>query len=134
MSSEEQKVSTDAQRQALEAMSANLISRLNIMISEQERRAQAFAALTHSTQAIPKAATQQSFVQPEVNTPQPKQTTAPPPPAQKPVWETEIKPNPVPRIVKPAKKQQTKEEESNVGMGMIIFALVGILMLLRSCS
>ncbi len=111
MSSEEQKVSTDTQRQALEAMSADLVSRLNIMISEQERRAKAFAALTHSTQAIPKAATQQPFVQPEVNTPQPKQTTAPPPPAQKPVWETEIKPNPVPRIVKPAKNNRLKKKK-----------------------
>ena len=32
------------------------------------------------------------------------------------------------------KKKTEPESESNIGLGMVIFALVGIIMLLRSCS
>lgn len=46
-------VSTEAQRQALDAMSDDLVRKLNAMIAEQDARVQEFAKLTHSLSAQP---------------------------------------------------------------------------------
>lgn len=65
-------VTTEPQRLALEAMSQELVKKLNIMVAEQEKRAREFSNLQHSLSALPTA----------VPTPQltvPKFTTEPAP-------------------------------------------------------
>lgn len=140
MPQEEQHVSTESQRLALEAMSAQLVHKLNAMIREQEERARDFAELHHSTLPTP----QQTFSdlpqvppQPEVNQqslPERVYSTPPPlPTAPKPSVDTlRERLQPRPAVRKPAQKEQP--EESNIGMGMVIFALVGIMILIRSCT
>ena len=56
-------VTTEPQRQALEAMSHNLVVKLNAMVAEQERRAQEFAAQQHSLSSLP------SYTLPEIAPP-----------------------------------------------------------------
>ncbi len=137
-------VNTEAQRQALESMSSDLVRKLNIMIMEQEQRAREFAATHHSTLPTPAATVPPVFpeIQTAPETPKPAPALAhpakvPPQPAIRkapvtaPEWE-----QPVPQRIKPRPppKTEKKEEENNVGMGMVIFALIGIIMLIRSCS
>ena len=144
MNPDEQHVSTESQRLALEAMSAQLVHKLNAMISEQEARARAFAEQHHSTLPIP----QQTFTSIPQAPPQPQVTPHPLPEA--PVARTYVEPPPLPTAPKaptevlrerlqprPAvrrPKQTEESEEGNIGMGMVIFALVGIIMLFRSCT
>ena len=61
-----EQVTTEPQRRALEAMSADLVRKLNLMVAEQEARARDFAAHQHSLSALP---IQQ---QPQVQAYQPK--------------------------------------------------------------
>lgn len=140
MHEETDHASTESQRLALEAMSAQLVHKLNSMIREQEERARTFAELHHPTQSTP----QQPFTthslqeQPRVaSQPQaPSPTYTPPPPlptAQRPPAETlRERLQPRPAVRKPTQAEQP--EESNIGMGMVIFALVGIMILIRSCT
>lgn len=53
-------VTTEPQRLALEAMSRELVEKLNAMVAEQERRAHEFAAQQHSLSSLP------AFTLPEV--------------------------------------------------------------------
>ncbi|MBR5888176.1 MAG: hypothetical protein IKZ07_08210 [Akkermansia sp.] len=46
-------VTTEPQRQALEAMSQDLINKLSAMVAEQERRAHEFAQQQHSLSSLP---------------------------------------------------------------------------------
>lgn len=46
-------VTTEPQRLALEAMSRDLVEKLNAMVAEQEQRAQDFAAHQHSLSSLP---------------------------------------------------------------------------------
>ena len=46
-------VSTEPQRLALEAMSRDLVNKLNAMVAEQEQRAQEFARQQHSLSSLP---------------------------------------------------------------------------------
>lgn len=133
-------VSTEPQRLALEAMSARLVHKLNAMISEQEERARRFAEQHHSTLPVPQQhftpITQQQ-VEPVVQQePVMGRTYTTPPPlptAPKPSVDTlRERLQPRPAVRKPAQKEQP--EESNIGMGMVIFALVGIMILIRSCT
>lgn len=43
-------------------------------------------------------------------------------------------PEPPPLRIGPKKQTAKAEEESNIGLGMVIFSLIGIVILLRSCS
>lgn len=133
MEPNEQHVSTEAQRMALEAMSAQLVHKLNAMIREQEERARAFAEQHHSTLSIPQNQ-QLPVVEPVRNTPPP----APAPVKPQPVpqhrldWDT-----PVPAekpLQSGPRKTTTPEEGSNIGLAMIIFSMLGIMMLLRACT
>lgn len=58
-------VSTEPQRRALEAMSQDLVDKLNAMVAEQERRAHEFARQQHSLSALP------TQTLPELNAPIP---------------------------------------------------------------
>ncbi len=140
MPQEEQRVSTEAQRLALEAMSAQLVHKLNAMIRAQEERSRQFAEQHHATLPNP----QQAFTTiPEQAQPRPEPrpqavsrayTPAPPPPpaTKAPVNSQHEHPQPRPVVRPPRKTEQP--EESNIGMGMVIFALVGIMILIRSCT
>ena len=146
MSEEEQHVNTDAQRMALEAMSAQLVHKLNAMIREQEERVRIFAEQHHSTSPLPEQPAISTI--PEIPAPV---TTEPPHPVP-PVTPPPIKPTsqaspaladfPPPQSRKAEKPLRTgprkitapQEEESNIGASLIIFALVGITLLIRSCS
>ena len=52
-SSPDERVTTEPQRQALDAMSQELVNKLNIMVAEQEQRAREFAARQHSLSSLP---------------------------------------------------------------------------------
>lgn len=127
----EQDVSTEAQRKALEAMSADLVRKLNIMIQQQDARVRAFAAEHHSTMPpAPQA--------PLLHEPAAEHTSAPagttPPPPTRPLWEQQRPPARRTPTPPPARKEAPPQEESNIGLGMVIFALVGIMILIRSCT
>lgn len=152
----QQHVSTESQRLALEAMSAQLVHKLNAMIREQEERARKFAEQHHSTLPVPQP------IQPTVSTcSQPEAPAAPAPPVSPVPSRAKVVPPPLttrkepragwkldwqsdfeaehpkeekPLRIGPRKKTAPQKEESNIGMGMIIFSLVGIIMLLRSCT
>lgn len=141
MQNADQNVSTEAQRQALEEMSNELVRKLNLMIQEQEQRAREFAATHHSTLPTPAA--------PVLNIPAPEPVAkAPAPatvyaPASPPPPVTRREQQPSPKREQPtrcsapspgAKKPKPQEEEGNIGMGIVIFSLVGIIMLIRSCT
>jgi hypothetical protein len=141
MQNADQNVSTEAQRQALEEMSNELVRKLNLMIQEQEQRAREFAATHHSTLPTPAA--------PVLNIPAPEPVAkAPAPatvyaPASPPPPVTRREQQPSPKREQPtrcsapspgAKKTKPQEEEGNIGMGIVIFSLVGIIMVIRSCT
>ena len=139
MQNADQNVSTAAQRQALEAMSNELVRKLNLMIQEQEQRARDFAATHHSTLPTPAA--------PVLNMPAPKPQAKAPAPVYTPVTPpqpvTTKEPQASPKREQPtrysapppgAKKTKPQEEEGNIGMGIVIFSLIGIIMLIRSCT
>lgn len=67
-------VTTEPQKQALEAMSNELVQKLNAMVAEQERRAHAFAAQQHSLSSLP------TYSLPEVTAPQLPEAPLPPEP------------------------------------------------------
>lgn len=52
-SSPDGRVTTEPQRQALDAMSQELVNKLNVMVAEQEQRAREFAARQHSLSSLP---------------------------------------------------------------------------------
>lgn len=155
MEYKEQQVSTEAQRLTLEAMSAQLVHKLHTMIAEQDARAREFAAQHHTTISLPRQDTpapQPQVSQPETppaprpqvetsssrarqlpGAPHQRQVPVPPLPTSSPFAERPAQPTPTPLRIGP-KKKTAPESESNIGLGMIIFALVGIIMLLRSCS
>ncbi len=67
-------VTTEPQKQALEAMSNDLVHKLNAMVAEQERRAHDFAAQQHSLSSLP------TYSLPEVTAPQLPEAPLPPEP------------------------------------------------------
>lgn len=141
MQNADQNVSTEAQRQALEEMSNELVRKLNLMIQEQEQRAREFAATHHSTLPTPAAPVLNiPAPEPVAKAPAPATVYAPAPPPP-PVSRREQQPSPKreqpTRCSAPsprAKKTKPQEEEGNIGMGIVIFSLVGIIMLIRSCT
>ena len=152
----EHHVSTEAQRLALEAMSAQLVHKLNAMISEQEERVRIFSEQHHSTLPVPQVPKPElpTQIQPQAEpaphavidttpyaaTARPK-VTPPPPATRKPAksdWQLDYTPPTTPEQkplrVGPKKNTAKEQEEGNIGIGMIIFAMVGIIMLLRACT
>ena len=153
----EHNVSTDSQRLALEAMSAQLVHKLNAMIREQEERVRIFSEQHHSTLPVPQVPKPEltSYTTPQVSLPQPtaaqvsthrpaslRANVTPPPPASRKTARNDWRlnyPDPANAEQKPLQtvpKNNTaqKQEDSNIGIGMIIFAMVGIIMLLRACT
>lgn len=139
---EEQEVSTEAQRQALDAMSGELVDKLNHMIEEQNARVQAFAT-QYPQQA---AALQERLQQQEADaptTPAPLPPAAPPatcpshvsPPPHKQTRATA--PEPAPAAPQPRRAPQPKQEpekEGSIGCGKLVFIIAVIVILLRCCN
>lgn len=148
---------TEPQRRALEEMSQALLERLNVMVREQEERAQDFAQRTHSLSALPEVPVppevpyerveaepevkyEQVAAEPEVREPRKKAAHAAvqvPPLVRKMVAPEKEKPayrEPAPaaprRVVQPKKK----EEEGSVGAGVIVTIIGVLIVLLRSCG
>ena len=135
MPQNDQHVSTESQRLALEAMSAQLVHKLNAMIREQEERARIFASQHPNSISLPADIYQQM---PAPCTPQPAARPAVPPPPAHLNQHAEAPAETAEPILKPqrrsAKKAESPEEGGNFGLMMIIFSILGIIMLLRSCS
>lgn len=136
----EQEVSTEAQRQALDVMSAELVNKLNLMIEEQNARVQAFAT-QYPDAAPPAAATSWEAPQPAPAvyrpapaptrsvTPPPaaKQHPEPPQPAAKPHAAT-------PPPIRPKSPAAKAKEENSIGCGPLVVIIAIIVILLRCCS
>ncbi len=134
MDKQNQIVSTEAQRLALETMSAQLVHKLNAMIAEQEARTRDFAEQHHTHIALPQTAEPITIV-PPAPLPKPPPAPRPPSPRQEYSWnEPESEPEAKPLRIGPKKQTAKPEEENNIGLGMVIFSIIGIVILLRSCS
>ena len=146
-----QHVSTEPQRRALEAMSADLVRKLNLMVAEQEARARDFAAHQHSLSSLP-IQTQpqvQRFEQPKQNKRKYAQHTPPPPVAPSPAYTQQPLHTPdysdylppVPKSTSPQYKQPTiikgkkkKEDEGISATSIIVILLIVFFIMSKSCS
>ncbi|MBQ4593356.1 MAG: hypothetical protein IJA81_01850 [Akkermansia sp.] len=151
-----EQVTTEPQRLALEAMSQDLVKKLNCMVAEQEARAREFAAHQHSLSSLP---VQTPPVAPTTTYHKPKQKhyhkhTAPPqPPTYTPPTYTQTIQTPassytdtyLPPVpsASPAPRKKTptviggrkKKEEEGVGVGTIITIIFIVFILMsRGCS
>ncbi|MBE6418636.1 MAG: hypothetical protein E7031_00735 [Akkermansiaceae bacterium] len=151
---EQDQVTTEPQRQALEAMSEELVRKLNLMVAEQNARAQEFANQQHSLSALPVQQPQQvktpNFVQhqPKVEScisnyqkRQPAQPIQPPvTPPQMDFWQEPVphksqhKPNRPSQRKQPTIIQQNKEEEGVSATTVIVILLIAFSILSRACS
>lgn len=140
-------VTTEPQRLALEAMSHELVEKLNIMVAEQEKRAREFTNLKHSLSALPSAPELSQTSQ----TPEPQRNTAPKhklPPVPRPLPEQPVytpkEESPLPPIPpyhsapsearshrrKPTVIKGTEsQKEEGIGIGTIITVLIIVFML-----
>lgn len=145
-------VSTEPQRLALEAMSEQLLERLDAMVAEQEKRAAEFAQRTPSLSPLPEVVQPQEMTPPvqvappvtptEVQVAKPKRGVPPPPAMRRSVTapEPEVREQRAPAEPqrhmpvrrKPAAKGEN--EQSGVGAVSIICVVIGILFLLRTCN
>lgn len=137
MDNQNQVVSTEAQRLALEAMSAQLVHKLNAMIAEQEERTRIFAEQHHTHIELPQppgpVTTAPTAPLPKPP-PAPLQTSARQECTRSINMEPEFEPAGKPLRIGPKKQTAKPEEENNIGLGMVIFSIIGIVILLRSCS
>lgn len=149
-----EQVSTEPQRKALEAMSQELLDKLNKMVEEQQQRAQEFAAHQHSLSSLPSAITPppiQEYTAPAASqwekpmqyAPQDKLPPIPNrvrPQAPHYTYAEPVEPSPAPRhIPRPKPVNKTKDDTENtdatIGAGAIIFILAVIFIILsRGCS
>lgn len=147
-------VSTEAQRQALDTMSEELVQKLNRMIEEQDARVKEFAVQNPSLSSLP--VTPDPIVLPHPAM-QPQQPSVPKPAAiaaeqlpeeyQRPqakerrvgMPEKPRQTPPVPDLNRPKPKRQrqvapNQEEKQSSGIGSWIFFIVVVLIILRSCT
>lgn len=150
-SSPENLVTTEPQRQALEKMSQDLITKLNIMVAEQNERARLFAEQQHSLSSLPTSVpvatsshpqplpqrTQLPHpIRPQLPTYTPSMHTTAPKPLFTPSYTPEVKTPKQPSRPQPKAPRPAKETKSEEGIGP--FGILGILfivfMLLRGCQ
>ena len=156
-------VSTEAQRQALDAMSEELVQKLNRMIEEQDARVKEFAVQNPSLSSLP--ATPEPIALPRQAAPkQPAQPRVPampsvpkPSSAVTPTVEEKLdeydrqwarekreqtappQPPPVPAFNRPKPKRQRQispnpEEKQGPNIGSWVFLIVVVLIILRACT
>lgn len=164
MNEEQPQVNTDAQRRALDVMSAQLLDNLNTMIAEQEARVQEFSrqqnslspqpmeemtpVLPPTPQTLPTSSvTPKADVTPEAKTWEqiPVTPVAPEPPARRSVTPPPIHAQkkkapeqqyriPRPSLNRPIPTDKEDEKKNSVGCGKIAVFIVIIIILLRACS
>ena len=133
-------VSTEAQRQALDAMSEELVQKLNRMIEEQDARVREFAVQNPSLSSLP--ATPDPIVLPQRELPQVPQKPVVAKPAALPAESVPVErpiPNPpVPAPSRPKPKRQRQvapnQEEKSSNIGSWVFFIVVVLIILRACT
>lgn len=144
-------VSTEAQRQALDAMSEELVQKLNRMIEEQDARVKAFAVQNPSLSSLP--VTPDPIVLPQVPPQQQKQPSVPKPAAPtteqvldeydrqwaKEKREQPLQTPPVPPLSRPKPKRQrqvapNQDEKQSSNIGSWVFFIVIVLIILRACT
>ena len=147
-------VSTEAQRQALDAMSEELVQKLNRMIEEQDARVKAFAVQNPSLSSLP--VTPDPIVLPQVPPQQPQKPSVPnvPKPAAitteqvldeydrqwaKEKREQPLQTPPVPALSRPKPKRQrqvapNQDEKQSPNIGSWVFFIVIVLIILRACT
>lgn len=150
----DERVSTEPQRRALDAMSDDLVRKLHAMVAEQEQRAREFAAHQHSLSSLPNLQQQfphqQSFQQPpapttrkaQAKTPRPHSTiTNGPRISQQKPFKNEVGQQPVPahtdwdtQFNTPSTAPIQPKKENGCGVGTIIFCIILFLIIFRSCS
>ena len=151
-------VSTEAQRQALDAMSEELVQKLNRMIEEQDARVKEFAVQNPSLSslpatpepiALPRQAAPKQPAQPQLPS-VPKPSSAVTPTVEEKLdeydrqWAREkreqtTQPPPVPAVTRPKPKRQRQispnpEEKQGPNIGSWIFFIVVVLIILRACT
>lgn len=133
-------VSTEAQRQALDAMSEELVQKLNRMIEEQDARVREFAVQNPSLSSLP--ATPDPIVLPQRELPQvpqkpvvakPAALPAEPVPVERPIPNPPV---PAPSRPKPKRLRQVapNQEEKSSNIGSWVFFIVVVLIILRACT
>lgn len=133
-------VSTEAQRQALDAMSEELVQKLNRMIEEQDARVREFAVQNPSLSSLP--ATPDPIVLPQRELPQvpqkpvvakPAALPAEPVPVERPIPNPPV---PAPSRPKPKRQRQVapNQEEKSSNIGSWVFFIVVVLIILRACT
>ena len=144
-------VSTEAQRQALDAMSEELVQKLNRMIEEQDARVKAFAVQNPSLSSLP--VTPDPIVLPQVPQQQPQKPSVPKPAAitteqvldeydrqwakEKREQPLQTPPVPAPSRPKPKRQRQVapnQDEKQSPNIGSWVFFIVIVLIILRACT
>ena len=151
-------VSTEAQRQALDTMSEELVQKLNRMIEEQDARVKEFAVQNPSLSSLP--ATPEPIALPRQAAPKqpahpqlpsvPKPSSAVTPTVEEKLdeydrqWAREkreqtAQPPPVPAVTRPKPKRQRQispnpEEKQGPNIGSWVFFIVVVLIILRACT
>lgn len=144
-------VSTEAQRQALDAMSEELVQKLNRMIEEQDARVKAFAVQNPSLSSLP--VTPDPIVLPQVPPQQQKRPSVTKPAAitteqvldeydrqwAKEKREQPLQNPPVPALSRPKPKRQrqvapNQDEKQSPNIGSWAFFIVIVLIILRACT
>lgn len=135
-------VSTEAQRQALDAMSEDLVRKLDTMVKEQEQRVRTFIRTQHSSSALPGVTpnlpptahpTQQNLHHRQT-APAAIHRNLPPPPAttyHRPEYNAAPLPTPQEDEVPDTPPQQ---EEGSIGVGTILTFVIAVVLLMRACS
>lgn len=154
---QQQEVSTEPQRIALEQMSADLVHKLNLMIAEQEERVRVFAEQHHSQSPFPEQGHATLLPEhPVTPTPDEPEEEIPLPVAKKPLvakfkaiarrtlptvpaddTPRHYEPDrPAKRVspIQPTRPASGEKEESKIGIGTIVTFIVIVLFLLRACS
>lgn len=152
MNEEQPQVNTDAQRRALDVMSARLLDNLNTMIAEQEARVQEFSRQQNSLSPLPQQESAPAVQQPAPSSPvqtehvspaAPKTASTAPRHARSvtpPPIKAKKQPQPHHNVPKPPLPKGPvvingeEKKESSVGCGPIAVIVVIIIILLRACS
>lgn len=163
MNEEEPQVNTDAQRRALDVMSAQLLDNLNTMIAEQEARVQEFSRQQSSLSPLPMeemtpvlpptpqtisthSVTPKADITPDAKAweqipvtpvvpekPARRSVTPPPLHAQKKKAPEQPYRIPRPSLNRPIPTGKDNEKENSVGCGKMAVLIVIILIVLRAC-
>lgn len=158
MSDNTPQFNTDAQRRALDVMSAKLLDNLNTMIAEQEARVQEFSR--QQTEAAKLSATPEQWYQTSTPAPKPqpkltitytnggkteevppplpqartRSVTPPPAAAQKKKAPEQPFRIPRPSLNRPVPTAKGEEKDGSIGCGSIAVIVTIIIILLRACS